>query len=570
MGLWDRLKKRKVALNIEFPDKNQNKFPEDGPVSSTLVTENFINPDDQPTVEFETPLDPTIISKENLYISEVLADDSISFPISIYDLLRTLRRKWGVRTTSTCRINVAVASSFLRSLSRIFALDPITENRNPVIYIDESSGTMFVNYVNNAILNAFISASNAYLDSTTSGEFTTASLTNRPITRDLIYFGEPNGEKSTTATIEALLCAPSVREATQIGTGILPQQNLQEVQRLLSEPTAREISLKRGFQNTNPKLREFCNLRTRVECVRKSATGIPCSKIHFKQIILFHTDISLGDCSYLDTCRHMDTCRYVHYEVDVPHGQTHSLLNDKTRSGTQIGAVTPGAVEIPPHWIKCDIRKFFFPILAESGVRVVMADPPWDIHMELPYGTMTDQEMKTVRVDQIHMDGLLFLWVTGRAMEIGRECMKAWGYEKIDELVWVKTNQLQRIIRTGRTGHWLNHSKEHCLIGVKGTPKFNKRIDTDVIVAEVRETSRKPDEIYRIIERMAPGGLKVELFGRPHNVRNNWLTLGNQVNESSIPDLALRKRFNEAAALMELPECKGVLQSPFPDGPVAP
>ena len=42
------------------------------------------------------------------------------------------------------------------------------------------------------------------------------------------------------------------------------------------------------------------------------------------------------------------------------------------------------------------------------------------------------------------------------------------GYERVDELIWVKTNQLQRLIRTGRTGHWLNHGKEHCLVGVKG------------------------------------------------------------------------------------------------------
>jgi hypothetical protein len=49
-------------------------------------------------------------------------------------------------------------------------------------------------------------------------------------------------------------------------------------------------------------------------------------------------------------------------------------------------------------------------------------------------------------------------------MELGRECLKLWGYERVDEIIWVKTNQLQRIIRTGRTGHWLNHGKEHCLV----------------------------------------------------------------------------------------------------------
>ena len=73
----------------------------------------------------------------------------------------------------------------------------------------------------------------------------------------------------------------------------------------------------------------------------------------------------------------------------------------------------------------------------------------------------------------------------GRAMELGRECLDIWGYKRVDELIWVKTNQLQRLIRTGRTGHWLNHSKEHCLVGVKGSPNINRSIDCDVLVAEV-------------------------------------------------------------------------------------
>lgn len=30
----------------------------------------------------------------------------------------------------------------------------------------------------------------------------------------------------------------------------------------------------------------------------------------------------------------------------------------------------------------------------------------------------------------------------------------------------------------------------------------------------------------RMIERMRPGTLKLELFGRKHNIRNNWITLG--------------------------------------------
>jgi mRNA (2'-O-methyladenosine-N6-)-methyltransferase len=80
--------------------------------------------------------------------------------------------------------------------------------------------------------------------------------------------------------------------------------------------------------------------------------------------------------------------------------------------------------------------------------------------------------------------------------------LELWGYERVEEIIWVKTNQLQRIIRTGRTGHWLNHSKEHCLVGIKGSPEVNRNIDTDVIVAEVRETSRKPDEVCMIFNQI--------------------------------------------------------------------
>ena len=65
---------------------------------------------------------------------------------------------------------------------------------------------------------------------------------------------------------------------------------------------------------------------------------------------------------------------------------------------------------------------------------VIMADPPWDIHMELPYGTMSDDEMRSLNIPGLQDEGLIFLWVTGRAMELGRECLTLWGYERNDEI----------------------------------------------------------------------------------------------------------------------------------------
>ena len=79
---------------------------------------------------------------------------------------------------------------------------------------------------------------------------------------------------------------------------------------------------------------------------------------------------------------------------------------------------------------------------------------------------------------------------------------------------------------------------------MKGNPRMlNRGLDCDVIVAEVRATSHKPDEVhvyflsdklqsqlhhsfvcqmYGIIERLSPGTRKIELFGRPHNLNPNW------------------------------------------------
>ncbi|XP_023222300.1 N6-adenosine-methyltransferase catalytic subunit-like [Centruroides sculpturatus] len=337
-------------------------------------------------------------------------------------------------------------------------------------------------------------------------------------------------------TIESLLSLPSTREKENKKLG-------EEILELLSKPTAKERSLVERFRSQGgAQVQEFCPHGTKEECMKVAGVSEPCKKLHFKKIIQKHTDESLGDCSFLNTCFHMDTCKYVHYEVDystVPPPPAKRVKLDKT-----IGNNDQLAVLYPSQWIQCDLRYFDMSILGKFAV--VMADPPWDIHMELPYGTMSDDEMRRLNIPSLQDEGLIFLWVTGRAMELGRECLQLWGYERCDEIIWVKTNQLQRIIRTGRTGHWLNHGKEHCLVGIKGNPEdINRGLDCDVIVAEVRATSHKPDEIYGIIERLSPGTRKIELFGRPHNVQPNWITLGNQVEGVRLIDPTLIEAFRK-------------------------
>lgn len=337
-------------------------------------------------------------------------------------------------------------------------------------------------------------------------------------------------------TIESLLGMQSAKEREN-------KKLSEEILQLLGTPTAKEQLLAEKFRSQGgAQVQEFCSYGTKDECFRSNTLYQTCDKLHFKKIIHKHTDESLGDCSFLNTCFHMDTCKYVHYQIDYP--QNHPKVRLDTAVSVKKNLTEGQTTLFPSQWVQCDLRGFNMSVLGKFAV--VMADPPWDIHMELPYGTMSDDEMRKLSIPVLQDDGYIFLWVTGRAMELGRECLGLWGYQRVDELIWVKTNQLQRIIRTGRTGHWLNHGKEHCLVGVKGNLKnINRGLDCDVIVAEVRATSHKPDEIYGIIERLSPGTRKIELFGRPHNIQPNWVTLGNQVDGVKLIDPDVVRAFKK-------------------------
>ncbi|CAG8543960.1 9735_t:CDS:10, partial [Scutellospora calospora] len=331
--------------------------------------------------------------------------------------------------------------------------------------------------------------------------------------------------------INELLAKQSFKELEENG----PLYNLCV---MLNKKSSQDKLIIEMFRSTNNSFREFCVYGTKADCQKRRKISRACKKLHFRPMLRHHTDLELGDCSYLNTCHRMDTCKYVHYELDEEEEKWTYIQRKQIPPAV---VFVPPTKVLPPQWINCDVRKFDFSILGKFTV--IMADPPWDIHMTLPYGTMTDDEMKAMEISTLQDEGLLFLWVTGRAMELGRECLNIWGYDRADELVWIKTNQLQRLIRTGRTGHWLNHSKEHCLVGIKGNPEdLNWGLDCDVLVGEVRETSRKPDEIYGLIDRLAPGTRKLEIFGRQHNTRPGWMTLGNQLDDVRIyePDLVVR------------------------------
>jgi len=76
------------------------------------------------------------------------------------------------------------------------------------------------------------------------------------------------------------------------------------------------------------------------------------------------------------------------------------------------------------------------------------------------------------------------------------------------------------------TGYYFRGQHEVLLIATKGDipPPVEEVRVSSVLHAPVREHSRKPDEVYDIIEKMYPNRRYLELFAR--NPREGWTSWG--------------------------------------------
>jgi len=166
---------------------------------------------------------------------------------------------------------------------------------------------------------------------------------------------------------------------------------------------------------------------------------------------------------------------------------------------------------------------------------IIYADPPWEYKNKLgnnpKYGGITYPTMKTEDICNLPIenicekDCILFLWGTWVNIESALKVIKAWGFDyKTVGFVWVKISKGKP--RTG-IGHYTNSNTEFCLIGKRGKISRIKTNVNQVIMKEIREHSRKPDEAReRIVELM--GDLpRIELFARQRF--EGWDAWGNEV-----------------------------------------
>jgi N6-adenosine-specific RNA methylase IME4 len=168
----------------------------------------------------------------------------------------------------------------------------------------------------------------------------------------------------------------------------------------------------------------------------------------------------------------------------------------------------------------------------------ILADPPWQFvnrtgkmapeHKRLKrYTTMSYEEIMELPVSRIAAaQSHLYLWVPNALILEGLEVMKKWGFTYKTNLVWYKIRKDGGPDGRG-VGFYFRNVTELVLFGVRGNIRTLKpgRTQVNIITSRKREHSRKPDELYDIIERCSPGPY-IELFARHH--RPGWVQWGDE------------------------------------------
>jgi N6-adenosine-specific RNA methylase IME4 len=170
---------------------------------------------------------------------------------------------------------------------------------------------------------------------------------------------------------------------------------------------------------------------------------------------------------------------------------------------------------------------------------VILADPPWKFHtwneinkQKSPkYDLMDLQDIKALPVQDIAAkDCTLFLWATQAQLHHAFETMNAWGFAFKTAGAWAKQSRTLRAWAFG-TGYLLRSSAEFFLVGTRGSPKTCSHRERNLIIAPLREHSRKPDQLYEMIERMFPSASRCELFAR--RPRDGWTSWGDTLESAT-------------------------------------
>ena len=170
----------------------------------------------------------------------------------------------------------------------------------------------------------------------------------------------------------------------------------------------------------------------------------------------------------------------------------------------------------------------------------ILADPPWRFSNRT--GKMAPEHRRLLRYQTMDMEEIydlpvgriaaarshLYLWVPNALLKEGLETMRRWGFVYKSNLVWYKIRKDGGPDGRG-VGFYFRNVTEIILFGIRGSMRTLSpgRRQVNILLTRKREHSRKPDELYDIIEECSPGPW-LELFAR--HPRIGWTSWGAEAN----------------------------------------
>lgn len=177
------------------------------------------------------------------------------------------------------------------------------------------------------------------------------------------------------------------------------------------------------------------------------------------------------------------------------------------------------------------------PPIGQFGL--ILADPPWRFatfdgksavptQAADPYDTMTLDDIKGLPLAFTGAaDCVCVMWATAPLLPEAIDVLKAWGFTYKTAGSWAKQSSTGKKWAFG-TGYVFRSAAEFYVVGMRGAPRIKSRSVRNLIVAPVREHSRKPDDMHENCEKLFDGPY-LELFARES--RSGWVTWGNQATK---------------------------------------
>lgn len=148
------------------------------------------------------------------------------------------------------------------------------------------------------------------------------------------------------------------------------------------------------------------------------------------------------------------------------------------------------------------------------------------------YPTMSVEDLRALPMGRLGAsDSALFMWATCPQLGVAIPLMEHWGWSyRTVAFVWEKTTVNGRL--HWGMGSYTRANAELVLLGVRGHPKRADAGIHQILRAQVRDHSQKPDEAYRAIEDLMVDPRRVDVFARQS--RFGWTCLGDAIDGRDI------------------------------------